>query len=140
MKTLKTYTEFKKEQQKKFEALPIQYFLNESIEVICEKMAVDSPKDLFKIAGFGIMKKSDKYLLNNYLSDKQEEFQKLMQSDEFAFNAFKYELANHEFVITYDYEHALDALELEYSGLDARLLSLLKKAKEQYLKEFEEYN
>ncbi|HCT0719368.1 TPA: hypothetical protein LQO55_002710, partial [Staphylococcus pseudintermedius] len=48
--------------------------------------------------------------------------------------------ANHEFVITYDYEHALDALELEYSGLDARLLSLLKKAKEQYLKEFEEYN
>ncbi|HCT0310951.1 TPA: hypothetical protein LQN95_002486 [Staphylococcus pseudintermedius] len=86
------------------------------------------------------MKKSDKYLINNYLSDKQEEFQKLMQSDEFAFNAFKYELANHEFVITYDYEDALDALELEYSELDSRLLDLLKKAKEQYLKEFEEYN
>lgn len=118
MKTLKTYTEFKKEQQKKFEALPIQYFLNESIEVICEKMAVDSPKDLIKIGGFGVMKKSDK----------------------FAFNAFKYELANHEFVITYDYEDALDALELEYSELDSRLLDLLKKAKEQYLKEFEEYN
>ncbi|EGQ3928198.1 hypothetical protein I0618_002711, partial [Staphylococcus pseudintermedius] len=58
MKTLKTYTEFKEEQRQKFEALPIQYFLNESIEVICEKMAVDSPKDLFKIAGFGVMKKS----------------------------------------------------------------------------------
>ncbi|HDK5688958.1 TPA: hypothetical protein PTC43_002520, partial [Staphylococcus pseudintermedius] len=57
-----------------------------------------------------------------------------MQSDEFALNAFKYELANHEFVITYDYEDALDALELEYSELDSRLLNLLKKAKEQYLK------
>ncbi|ENI5452757.1 hypothetical protein ABZG92_002704, partial [Staphylococcus pseudintermedius] len=48
--------------------------------------------------------------------------------------------ANHEFVITYDYEDALDALELEYSELDSRLLNLLKKAKEQYLKEFDEYS
>ncbi|EGQ0303604.1 hypothetical protein O0F56_01850 [Staphylococcus pseudintermedius] len=140
MENTKTYTEFKEEQRQKFEALPIQYFLSENIETICKKMEVASPKDLIKIGGFGVMKKSNKYLINNYLLDKQKEFQKLMQSDEFALNAFKYELANHEFVITYDYEDALDALELEYSELDSRLLNLLKKAKEQYLKEFDEYS
>jgi hypothetical protein len=58
------------------------------------------------------------------------------KDDEFAYDAFLYELANHEFCITYEYEPTLDALGLTEDDLcneGARLLKILKKAKDDYL-------
>ena len=54
---------------------------------------------------------------------------------------FLYELANHEYCITYDLEDTLDALALTVDEINAdpRLLHGLEKALKQYLKDTESY-
>ena len=54
-----------------------------------------------------------------------------MKSYDFAFDAFLYELNNHEYVITYDADDAIDALGLSSADFEANpvLLEALKAAR-----------
>jgi len=56
--------------------------------------------------------------------------------DGFIYDMFYYELANHEYCITYEYDETFDALGLteEQVLADKRLLHGLKKAEKEYLK------
>lgn len=61
--------------------------------------------------------------------------------DGYIYQMFLYELANHEYCITYDYEDTFDALGLTVDEINAdkRLLHGLKKATREYLKHCEDY-
>ena len=57
-----------------------------------------------------------------------------MKDDEFVLQMFEYELGNHEFCITYNYDDALRACGLKFDELDERMLGLLKTARDNYIK------
>ena len=59
----------------------------------------------------------------------------------FIKDMFFYELANHEYCITYDLEATLDALNLTEDQVmeNPRLMKGLKLAREEYLKSYDEY-
>jgi len=61
--------------------------------------------------------------------------------DGYIYQMFLYELANHEYCLTYDYEDTFDALGLTVDEINAdkRLLHGLKKATREYLKHCEDY-
>ena len=58
----------------------------------------------------GFIRKSDKeaYLKMFELMNKESE--EALKDEEYLYNGFRYELANHEFCITYDYEETLNCL------------------------------
>ena len=61
--------------------------------------------------------------------------------DGYIYQMFLYELANHEYCITYDYEDTFNALGLTIDEINAdkRLLHGLRKATKEYLKYSEDY-
>lgn len=77
---------------------------------------------------------------NKKAKKKIKEFEKLKRLDnQFLLNAFEYELANHEYCITYDIEDTLDALgfkknKKEEYNLTKREIKILEIAKKNYLK------
>lgn len=88
------------------------------------------------IGGGGFLKKSDVPAFEEMMQRHEEERRAAFKDDAFAYDAFLYELANHEFCITYEYEPTLDALGLSVVDLKAdegRLMKILKKAKDDYM-------
>lgn len=107
------YRKFIEEKQKEFDNFKgIGFaFSNKQFEEMLIKLNA-SPKDLYDLgAGTFILK--DRYqafidLSNNYYKKLNE----LMKDYNFALSGFTYELANHEYNITYDYDSTLEALNL----------------------------
>lgn len=68
-----------------------------------------------------------------------EEFKENLKNDNFLQSAFEYELANHEYIITYDVSDALRALgiTLEEYQKNNRYKEIMKKAIENYKKDME---
>jgi hypothetical protein len=88
------------------------------------------------IGGGGFLKKSDVPAFEEMMQRHDAERMEAFKDDAFAYDAFLYELGNHEFCIAQEYEPTLNALGLSVSDLtadDARLMKILKKAKEDYL-------
>ena len=58
-----------------------------------------------------------------------------MKDDQYAYEAFLYELGNHEFCITYEVEPTLAAIGLTEDEVlnDCRLAAIFKEAKRDYL-------
>ena len=86
-------------------------FSNKQFEEMLIKLNAQ-PKDLYDLgAGTFILKNryDDFMKLINYYDMKLDE---LMKDYNFAYSGFTYELANHEYNITYDYESTLEALNL----------------------------
>ena len=105
-------------------------FSNKQLEELLIKLNA-SPKDLYHIgAGTFILK--DRYQdlidLSNYYDKKLNE---LMKDYNFALSGFTYELANHEYNITYDYDSTLEALNLTEEEIlnNDVLLKAFKEAK-----------
>lgn len=74
------------------------------------------------------------------LIDKlDKELKELMQNYDFAVDAFCFELANHEYCITYDCRDALGALDLTIKDVNENptLRSALRYAKEKYLANYD---
>ena len=61
-----------------------------------------------------------------------------MKNDKFLFQAFRYELGNHEFCITYDPEDTLRTLGLELKDIEeeGRIQNIYEKARSDYIKRF----
>lgn len=87
------------------------------------------------IGGGGFLKKADVPAFEEMMQRHEDERKAAFKDDDFAYDAFLYELGNHEFCITYEYEPTLSALGLteEEVARDARLLKILKKAKDDYM-------
>lgn len=94
--------------------------------------------DTDKICSLGcgvFIRKSDVPAWHEMCDRHEAERKEAMQDDEYIYQMFRYELANHEYCITYDLEDTLNALDLTYEEVVAnkRLHEALKKAKEDYL-------
>ena len=96
--------------------------------------------------GFGcFIRKSDKEQFLEMSARFKKEMQDAIDADRtgdgFIHDMFLYELANHEYCITYDYEETFDALGLthEQVNADKRLLHGLEKARKKYLKNSNDY-
>lgn len=93
------------------------------------------PSETNKIYKFGstggFYRKSDSKSLHKMLNRQDKEMREAIANDEnFIFDMFDYELANHEYTYTHDVSDTLDALGLTLDEVkaDERLSSALEKA------------
>lgn len=133
------YIEYKNKSQRRFDNFEgIAFaFSKEQFKKGMEKLGL-TENDTDKVVsigygGFMLKSKIDDYKkMNQELEDEKAE---LMKNDEFLYQMFRYELANHEYCITFDYEPTLDSLNLTYDEVvkDARLHNALIRARRDYL-------
>lgn len=143
---MNAYQEMKDRQQKEFDAFPMgAAFSNQQFQQMMEKwgLTVNDTDKICSIGGGCYIRKTDKEalrdLINRLNKEKQDAIAADTTGDDFIFDMFVYELANHEYCITYDLEDTLDALGLtaEQINADKRLTHSLNKAIKHYLKNYE---
>lgn len=136
---MENYKQLRDRQQKEVNDFPFFFAFNNEQFADGMRMIGLHPEDTDKIYKLGdtggFYAKTESARLKEMWSRHEKELSDAMQDDDFAISAFIYELANHEFCITYDFEDALSALGMEYGDLDERLKTLLYKAKDKYLEE-----
>lgn len=84
----------------------------------------------------GFMKKTSWRAFEMMMMRHERERAEAFKDDEFVYDAFLYELANHEFCITYEFEPTLAALGLTEDDLKAdnsRLYKIMIQAKNDYM-------
>lgn len=135
------YIEMKQRQQEEINSLPIMFaFSNEQFnEGMVEKFGLKPTstniKKLCSIGMGGYMKKDEVHLLHEMILRHADEFNKEVAADKtgdgFIYDAFNYELDNHEYCITLDATETLEVLgfTMEEINADPRLLHGFKKAK-----------
>ena len=140
---MNTYKELKDKHQKEMDAFPLgAAFSNEQFAEMMQKwgLAVDDTDKISSIGGGCFIRKSDKETFFNMLKRFKAETDAAIAADKtgdgFIYDMFYYELANHEYCITYEYDETFDALGLteEQVNADKRLLHGLEKAEKDYLK------
>ena len=143
---MNAYQQMKDRQQKEFDAFPIgAAFSNQQFQQMMEKwsLTVNDTDKICSIGGGCYIRKTDKEalrdLINRLNKEKQDAIAADLTGDGFIFDMFVYELANHEYCITYDLEETLDALGLtpEEVNADELLKYGLNKAIKYYLKNYE---
>lgn len=143
MKTI--YKEFKERQQKETNNLPIYFaFGNAQLQERADELGFESIDDMINnvvgIGAGGFCKKEDYQNIVNTFKKHNEELKENLKNDEFLKSAFRYEMSNHEYIITYDIYDTLRALgiTLEEYQKSERMQKLFKEAKKDYLKAMNE--
>lgn len=127
------------EHQQELNDFPIMWAFND--EQFAEGMQklglkeTDIDKICF-VGNGGFMRKNSwrafEMMMDRHTREREEAF----KDDQFAYDAFLYELGNHEFCITYEYEPTLSALGLTQDDLAAdnsRLYKIMIQAKNDYM-------
>lgn len=134
------YVELKNKIQKEVDEFPMGFaFSNEQFEKMKEELGVKEDSELLSIGAGGFIRKVDKDAFNELFDNKAKRIDEEIENDKtgegFIKDMFLYELANHEYCITYDLEDTLYALDLTYDEVmnDERLLRGLTLAKNEYL-------
>ena len=142
---MNAYQEMKDRQQKEFDAFPMgAAFSNQQFKDMMKKwgLTINDTDKICSIGGGCYIRKTDKEalrdLINRLNKEKQDAIAADLTGDGFIFDMFVYELANHEYCITYDLEETLDALGLtpEEVNADELLKHGLNKAIKYYLKNY----
>ena len=140
---MNTYQELKDRHQKEMDAFPLgAAFSNKQFEEMMQKwgLTVDDTDKICSIGAGCFIRKTDKEAFFNMLKKFKDETDAAIAADKtgdgFIYDMFYYELANHEYCITYEYDETFDALDLteEQVNADKRLLHGLQKAEKAYLK------
>jgi hypothetical protein len=129
------YTKFKQEQEKKYNEFPFMYAFNsKQLNEGMKKLNVKNADELYSIGGGGFIRKKDDKAFQDLINTVEKEIEEFLKDDDQLLDALKYELGNHEYCISYDYEPVLEALGLpRYQDLTGRQKEILNKAKKQYL-------
>ena len=142
------YLELKNKHQKEMNAFPIGACFNqEQFAEMMQKwgLTVNDTDKIVSIGGGCYLRKCDVQafgvLPTGFEAKKANAITADKTGDGYIYQMFLYELANHEYCITYDYEDTFDALELTIDEINAdkRLLHGLRKATKEYLKHSEDY-
>ena len=142
---MNAYQEMKDRQQKEFDAFPMKAaFSQQQFESMMEKwgLTVNDTDKICSIGGGCYILKADKdaliALINKTATELKNAITADLTGDGFIFDMFVFELANHEYCITYDLEETLDALGLtpEEVNADELLKHGLNKAIKHYLKNY----
>lgn len=137
------YEEFKKKRQKEFDKFPKFFAFDEKQfkEGMKKLNLKESETDkIISIGVGGYIKKADIRKFNKMFERMEEELKDAIKNDltgeKFIKDMFRYELANHEYGITYNLDDTLEALNLTIDEINnnTALKNGLQKAKEEYLK------
>lgn len=140
---MNTYKQLKDKHQKEMDAFALgAAFSNDQFAKMMQGwgLTVDDTDKICSIGGGCFIRKSDKEAFFNMLKRFKDETNAAIAADKtgdgFIYDMFYYELANHEYCITYELDETLDALGLtvEQVNADKRLLLGLQKAEKAYLK------
>lgn len=132
------YALLKESQQKEFNAFPMAFaFSNQQFDEGMRKLGLEpSEKDkIVTIDSGAFIKKTDSEAFSEMaIRHEQQHLDSIAQDmtgEGYILDMFKYELANHEFGITYDIYPALDALGLTPSQIsdDVKLYTSFNNAK-----------
>lgn len=146
---MNAYAEMKERHHKRVSALPIKFaFSMKQFREMMESWGLteDDTDKIYKMGGTGgFYLKTDSKLIFDTLAENEIEMQAAINNDMdgsgFIKDMFCYELANHEYCITYDLEPTLDALGLSEDEVNASpaLLNGLKMARKEYLRNCNNY-
>ena len=135
------YLELKQKQQKEVNDFPFGFaFSNQQFTEMMEKFGLketDTDK-IYSIGAGGYIRKSDSNAFDEMFKRHRKEIEDEIEKDKkgtgFIYSMFSYELANHEYCITYDLEPTLDALGLTLDKINENqnLVNGLKKALKDY--------
>lgn len=137
------YMELKNRQQQEVNDFPMFFaFSDKQFEEGMKKLGLD-PKDTDKIYRLdytgGFYRRSDAKAFRDMIDRHAQEMDEAVANDPdgtgFIYDMFSYELANHEYCITYDLEPTLDACGLTCTDVanNLALKSGLQRAKDNYL-------
>lgn len=140
------YAELKNKIQKEFDEFPFGFaFSNEQFERMKQELGVKEDSELISIGAGGFIRKTDEKALDELINGKEKRIKDAINQDAtgegFIKDMFLYELANHEYCITYELDDTLYALDitLEEIEKDPRLKLGLQLAKNEYLASPENY-
>ena len=137
------YMDLKKRHQKEFEEFPIAYAFNDKqLEEALEKLGA-TKEEVVSVFGHGdIVKRTDAKDLIKMMKRHDDELkQKLIDDPDFAYEAFLYEMNNHEYAINWTAdEDTLSALGITFDFIRKHGLRLAyDKARNKHFKLAEEW-
>ena len=145
---MESYRELRDRQQKEFDELPLGFaFSMEQFRGMMEEWGLDPEKDqdkLYRIPGGGFIQRKDHKHFHEVVDRHAAELEAAKQSDTdgtgFLYQMFLFELDNHEYGYTGEYEDALESLGLTMKDVhkSVRLTRALEKAAKE-IREREEY-
>lgn len=128
------YTELKAKHQAEVDAFPFGFAFNQKqFEEMMTKWGLtpDDTDKIYSIGGGGYVRKSDSEAMHK-MFERHELERKMARKhgDEYLFEMFNYELANHEYCITHDLTDTLDSLGLTIDEINAdpKMADALKRA------------
>uniref|UniRef100_UPI003F84B68C DUF7659 family protein n=1 Tax=Staphylococcus shinii TaxID=2912228 RepID=UPI003F84B68C len=134
------YIQSKESKQERFNNFDMFFaFDNEQFSKGLEKLEVNSD-EIVSIGMSGFIRKSDVSTFNEMMESFKDEHNKNMKNDDYVYHMFKYEMGNHEYIITYDDSEILDACDVDEHLFiaDERLKEIYLKAKNHYLNEVDQ--
>ena len=133
-----TYHQMKNEQTKLMNNFPIAFaFSDEQFEEGMKQLGVTSPKELIRLPSGGFIRKTDSSKWTQTLVTLDKMSDDFMKDDKQMYDAFVYELGNHEYGYTYDPSDTLSIFGLDYKTLNDRERRIFIQAKNDYLSTFE---
>lgn len=143
------YAEMKNRHQERINALPLMFaFSQKQFKEGMERWGLtenDTDK-IYKLGSTGgFYQRKDSTLIFSTFEQNEKEMTEAIRADPdgtgFIRDMFLYELANHEYCITYDLEPTLAALNLSEDDVlnDERLMNGLKLAVAEYMKDSSSY-
>lgn len=134
---METYEVMRDRQQKEFNEFPLgAAFSDKQFEEMMKKwgLTVKDCDKIYRIGSGMFVRKSDHKAFHEMLDRHHNELWDAIKADktgdEFIYGMFYYELCNHEYCITYDYEETLNALGITVQDLNSNpvMIKALKKA------------
>ena len=146
MKNNILYDQLRAKHQKKVDSLPMYFaFGDAQFKELMEKLGYKEEEkflnDICTIGAGSIILKKDKDLILNTFLENEKEMEKAFEDDDFLQSAFEFELANHEYIITYDIMDTLRALGIslkEYQESE-RMQKIMNQAIKNYKKDMERF-
>lgn len=135
------YLELKEKQQKEVNEFPFGFaFDKRQFEKMMQDfgLTTDDTDKIYSIGAGGYIKKSDAPAMDEMFDRHRQEMKTEIENDKdgsgFIYQMFKYELANHEYCVTFDLDETLNALCLTEEEIKANknLQNGLKKALREY--------
>ena len=132
---METYKQMSERHQKIVDSLPIYYALSD--EQLDTKLAEIgcSLKDVMPFGYGGFHKREDKELIKATFKKLAKEMKDALKNYDFLVSAFRYELANHEYCVTFEPDDTFAALGLSVKDVYTSefKLSAFKEARQAYL-------
>ena len=131
------YLDYKRKVEKDIEEFPMAFaFSDKQLKEGLDKLGVSSKSEVISIGYGGFIRKSDKQKFIEMNERHENKKKELMKNEKFVYQMFRYELANHEYVIRRDYTDTLDALGLTMDDINNNPMwkKQLIKARDDYLK------